>query len=68
MLWSRDGTWTGTLLEAVLILKPIYPDVFFRALISVAIEHIRNKLNQYITKNTTLETRLLCYFNGPCSR
>jgi hypothetical protein len=49
---SADQSWTGSLLEAVMILKPHLPKNFLpRGEVGRAIEHIRKKLTDHITKN-----------------
>jgi hypothetical protein len=49
---SADQSWTGSLLEAVMILKPHLPKNFLpRGEVGRAIEHIRKKLTDHTTKN-----------------
>jgi hypothetical protein len=51
---SCDGTWSGTLLEAVRILKPYLPSGFLpNPDPGRSIENIRSKLKTHITENTT---------------
>jgi hypothetical protein len=47
----RDGTWTGTLLETLGILKKYLPDEFFpTGVLGRSVEHIRKKLKDHIRK------------------
>jgi hypothetical protein len=49
---SADGSWTGSFLQAVGILKPYLPvDFLPRGDIGRAIEHVRKKLKDHIAKN-----------------
>jgi hypothetical protein len=49
---SAAGSWTGSFLQAVGILKPYLPADFLpRGEIGRAIEHVRKKLKDHITKN-----------------
>jgi hypothetical protein len=51
---SADGTWTGSFLEALEILRPYLPDKFIPAgELGRSVEHIRKKFKNYITKNQT---------------
>jgi hypothetical protein len=48
---SRDDTWTGTLLEALQILKKYLPQNFFpKGKLGRSVEHIRKKLNKHIER------------------
>ena len=49
-----DGTYKGTLLEAISILKPYLPDKLFPQNVNLgrSVEHIRKKLNDHIARNT----------------
>jgi hypothetical protein len=49
---SADGSWTGTFLHAIEILKPFLPTDFIpRGELGRAVEHIRKKLKDHTTKN-----------------
>jgi hypothetical protein len=49
---SADGTWRGSLLEAVELLKPYLPEGFLpQAELGRSIEHIRKKFKDYTTKS-----------------
>jgi hypothetical protein len=60
--WSRrwslyrcpDGTYKGTLLEAIAILRPYLPDKLFPQNVNLgrSVQHIRKKLNDHIARNT----------------
>jgi hypothetical protein len=49
---NANQTWTGSLLQALEILKPYLPrDLFPRGELGRAVEHVRNKLKVHIAKN-----------------
>lgn len=51
---SADGTWVGSLPEALNLLKPYLPHGFFPAgELGRSVEHVRKKFKDYITKNRT---------------
>jgi hypothetical protein len=49
---SADGTWTGTILDAITILKKYLPQQFFPNA-GRSVEYIRKKLRDHIAKNTS---------------
>jgi hypothetical protein len=49
---SPDGTWRGTLLDAVQLLKPCLPNKFLpQSVLGRSIENIRRKLKHYTTES-----------------
>ena len=54
---NGNGEWTGTLLQALEVLRPYLPRGFFPpGELGRSVEHIKKKLNDHITKNLALGT------------